>query len=252
MKKLSISLLLLLPLVAQAQILNTERFRLDKDTARIWMGTAEFGLSAKRQQTNVFTFKSKGNVAYLSEKHSYMFLGYANLVKVANSNVISEGYGHLRFNFLRRKLFSIEQFNQWQFDQGRGMNSRILSGANVRYRVKSTDKWEFGMNTGLMYETEEWENDFGEMVPNENIKSSTSVSLRYKVSKNFSYIMISYYQARFDDFFNPRVTLDASMQLAINQHLSLRGQFVGMYDAIPVIEINNLIFSVNNTLVFKF
>ncbi len=251
-RNLILSLICFCSFTGKAQILNTERFRLDADSAKIWMGVAEFGFSAKKQQTDVFTLSSKANTAYLSKKHSYMFLGFLNLVKVANTNVISEGYGHIRFNFFRKKLFSLEQFNQWQFDQGRGMNSRGLIGSNVRFRVKSTDKWEFALNSGLMYEDEIWENSEGNFISNVNLKSSSSATVRFKINEIMSFLMISYYQARFDRFFTPRFITDASFQLSLTSKFALRAQYTATYDADPIINISKLIYSINNTLVYKF
>lgn len=237
--------------VCFSQILNAEEFRLDDDTMNVWIGTAEFGFSAKKQQTDVFTISSKANTAYLTNKHSYMFLGYLNVVKVANANVISEGYGHVRFNFLRRKLFSLEQFNQWQFDQGRGMKSRGLFGANLRFRIKSNDRWEFAVNSGLMYEDEVWEGE-NNLISNVNLKSTTSGTWRYKISKVISVFMIAYYQARFDQFFRPRFITDSSLQINLTSKFFFRAQYVATYDAAPIIDNNKLIYNINNTLGYEF
>lgn len=237
--------------ISHAQILNAEEFRLDEDSSNLWVGNAEFGFSAKKQQTDVFTVSSKANTAYLTDKHSYMFLGYLNVVKVASSNVISEGYGHVRFNFLRRKIFSLEQFNQLQFDQGRGMKVRGLLGANLRFRIKSNDRWEFAVNSGLMYEDELWEGTNG-LISNVNVKSTTSGTWRYKISKVISVFMIAYYQARFDQFFKPRFISDSSLQINLTSKFFFRAQYVATFDAAPIIENNKLIYNFSNTLGYNF
>lgn len=237
---------------AKAQILNVEKFRLDADTSKVWLGSIGMWASGKRQQTNVFTFLNKTNIAYLSEKHSYMFLGYLKLIKVAGSDVISEGYGHMRFNFFRKNKFSLEQFNQLQYDMGRGMTRRGLIGLSGRYEIASNEKIEFAAASGLMFEDEVWEESDSTNIANVNLKSSSNLILTWKIKKWLTFLGITYYQARFDRYFKPRLITDASLQFAFTDKFGLRLQYVATYDSEPIIPIDKLIYAVNSTLVFKF
>lgn len=231
------------------QILNVEKFRLEEDTSNVWIGNINFGLSMKKQQTQVLSLGSNYNVAYLSDLHSYMFLGNFNLIQVENTDVISEGYGHLRFNFLRKRKLSLEQFNQLQYDKGRGMIFRGLVGADLRVRLISNDNLNISANTGAMYETEEWRDENGTLIPNNNLKSTSNLTVRWNITESLAFMSITYYQARFDRFFRPRLITDTSFQIQINERFSFRTQYVATYDDDPVVDQANFIYSLENKLV---
>ncbi len=232
------------------QILNIEKFRLDLDTSNALLGTINLSYSTKKQKTSVSEFGGGVNLIYLSKQHSYMLLSKSALVRVANERVVSEGFAHLRNNFFRKKKVSLEQFNQIQYDVGRGLELRLLSGIGGRMRLINGKKGAISLSTGAMFEHEEWLDE--RILINDYVKSSSSLSVRYELLKNVNLITISYYQARFETFFKPRITVDASLLVKINKKLSLRNQFVLTYDAAPVIDIAELIYSFKSGLTYKF
>ena len=229
-----------------AQILNAEKYRLDKDTANVLIGNISFGLNHKSQRTNVFTLYTKANAAYLSKKHSYMLLNNLSIIKVQNADPNNNGYAHLRFNFFRKNSISLEQFNQIQFDAGRGMELRRLTGASVRIRVLSKPKSTLAFNQGLMYENESWMDSSNEIVRKNYVKSTSHISYRQKVANRINLFLISYYQARPALFFKPRLISDFQVQYSFTKRLAFSLQFESTYDAKPVIDIQNHIYAIKN------
>src|SRR4051794_30076869 len=80
------------------QILNIERFRIEKDTANFWTGNVGLGFSSKKQQNQVTSLNLNSSLVYLSEKHGYLNINYGKLIKTTQQKVISEGYTHWRVN----------------------------------------------------------------------------------------------------------------------------------------------------------
>jgi putative salt-induced outer membrane protein YdiY len=247
-----IGLLGLLVHQVNAQILNIESFRLEKDTAKVFLGNVGFGFSAKKQTVSVSRYNSNVNSVYLSQQHSYMLLSTLSLVKIDNQNVLSEGYAHYRMNFFRKKIFSTEQFNQIQYDKGRGMDSRLLTGLCLRYRILNTPRWSISANTGLMYEIENWSNAHQQQ-QSHLVKSSSNLTIKAKITPTLSLYMITYYQARPDQyFFRPRLITDTSLQLKISTKFSFNTQYVATYDDRPIIDIPHLIYAVNSSILYNF
>jgi len=229
-----------------SQILNTEKYRLNKDVANELIGNVSFGMRQRSQRNKVFTLYTRANAAYLSKKHSYMLLNNLNIIRVQNAAPNNNGYVHLRFNLFRKKVISFEQFNQIQFDAGRGMELRRLTGAYARIRILSKPKSTLAFNQGLMYENEIWAETINEVVRKSYIKSSSHISYRQKIAKRINVFSIFYYQARPDLFFKPRFFSDFRVQYSLTKKLAFSLQFESTYDANPVIDIQNHIYAINN------
>jgi len=244
---------------SHGQILNIEKFRIDKDTSNVWGVNVGFGFSTKKQQTSVTTMNANANIVYLSKKHSYITINYIKFVGIENVNPLSEGYTHWRLTLLRKKFVSYEPFVQWQYDKGRGLLKRELYGASIRLNVLRTKKTMIAFNSGAMYEYELWR---GEVIrfPIENtqdsaqtrfLKSTNSITVRGDVASNVNVFLVSYYQARFNRFFSPRIISEIQVNIKINKYFSISNQFTSTYDAIPILKNNTFIYSYTTSLLFK-
>lgn len=247
----TVAFITLLAYSLTGQILNVEKFRLDADTSHALLGNIGMTYSFKKQKTNVSRYGGDASVVYLSKKHSYMLLSNLALVKVANSDVVSEGYAHLRLNFFRRNKVSIEQFNQIQYDVGRGLSQRALSGIGLRWSVIKSKKIQLALGSGAMFEHEVWEGD-STLITNDYIKSSTVVNCNFNITKTLSFLAIAYYQARKYGVLDPRITLDSTLLVSISKKFAFKNQFTMTYDAAPVIEAGELIYSFESGINYTF
>lgn len=249
---------LLVSLPISAQIVNIEKFRTDLDTSKQWLGNAGLGLAIKKQQISIYTFNSNLNLVYLSQKHAYTTISYFKLIRQGQDNLLSEGYAHGRINFFRRKKLSYETFVQYQYDQGRGLIFRALYGASLRLTLLARKKAFLALNSGAMYEKENWqgkilrfETDSGH-AESIFIKSTTNLTARVNLSESISLFMVGYYQARPDYFFLPRLITEVQFQFKLNKYLAFNTRFASTYDALPVIEGNAFLYELTNSLLINF
>ncbi len=237
--------------IVYSQILNIEKSRLEGDSIKSILGNIEFLFSIQEQQVRVTNFASLLNTSYFSELHQYIVIGNINLVKVSNEQVISNGYGHFRVNFLHDNVFSCEVFTQGQYDEVRGMNRRFLAGGGIRWKIKDSEKLTFAVGSGTMYEDESW--SFAEVDSTTQVmKSSTYISYHHQLAEKFEINLIGYYQARFDFFDKPRLTGDINFNMGISEHLTFTSKFVVLYDAAPIVPIEKLIYTFENGLQINF
>ena len=252
------------PFTAKTQILNIERFRMDKDTAGIWMGNISFGFSGKKQLNYVSEYTTNLNLAYLTRKHSYMTINHLNIQKADNQNIISEGYSHWRVNFMRRKHFSYEPFIQVQYDLGRGLLFRNLYGFSLRLNIiklnkEKHNKVEMAVNEGIMYEYEKWQgvilryNIPGDSTQAETtfIKSTTSFFTRLALHEKATFFGVVYYQARYDLFLRPRIISDLQLVFNLSKHFSFSNQLVSIIDTYPIVENNRFTYTLTGNLIVK-
>src|SRR5690606_15658735 len=206
------------------------------------------------------SFNTELNVAYMSKLHNYLFINHISLIKVSEQNVISEGYFHIRLNLFRKQFLSYEPFLQIQYDLGRGLEERELAGFTFRFDIRSNERIVLSFNTGAMYEHEYWVGEIRRYaIDNENkiaetkfIKSTSNFAMRYKIKTGISIFSLTYYQARFENFFSPRIISDTQLQFAINKYLSFTTQYVFTFDDNPIINNTQMIYSLNQGIAIKF
>src|SRR5690606_33639896 len=142
-----------------AQILNVEKSRIKEDSANYIVGKA--GLSFNLHNRNVnddgntenfigLTFN--GDIAYMTERHSYMLINYLAYTSLGDNSAIHTGYSHFRTNFFRKARISNEVFTQYQYDLGRGLDSRWLAGTGFRIVLVGEENTELIFGPGIMYE----------------------------------------------------------------------------------------------------
>lgn len=237
-----------------AQILHLHKLRAEHDTSKVWYGDIELGFLHKNQQVNVTEFHSRSNLDYVSDDHNYLLVSNFSLVKVGTNNVLSEGFSHMRANLYQHNTFSPEVFFQVQYDIGRGMEERTLVGSSAKMQVFHTDKVNYSVNTGFMYEHEVWRNpeNSGRKIDRDRFKSTTNMSLKWEVTETANLHAIAYYQATVNEFFSPRISMDMAFKFFITRQFSFKNEFQFLYDADPVIDVARFISTYRGSLVFRF
>ncbi|MEX0822934.1 MAG: hypothetical protein WD008_01020 [Balneolaceae bacterium] len=243
--------LLLIPSLLSAQVLNVEKVRSDSDSTG-WTGEVAVDFSINKFNERIIKLGNEANAAYFSDNHSYLLLSSLELVNVDGNSLISNGYVHFRTTFLRKKTFSPELFLQYQYNDNYGLQNRALAGAGIKYSFLSRPKLTGHFFTGLMSETEEWGLENNQTVTNQFIKSTSNIVLRGELRSGVSLLVIGYYQARPDRFFQPRVTSENQLNLPISERLTFRVSFVTTFDVDPIIDVPKLTYELKNGLVLSF
>ncbi|MCS6834140.1 MAG: hypothetical protein NZ521_11245, partial [Flammeovirgaceae bacterium] len=143
-------------LSSHAQILNIERYRNYDDTLHHWKGFILSQVDLQKQQIQTFHLGLNENITFHGRKHNFSLISEVHLLKVRGRNVLSNGYAHLRANFLKRRRLSYETFAQGQYDEARGMRERYLLGCGTRLYYAVSTKTYVAIGNGFMYEHEYW------------------------------------------------------------------------------------------------
>jgi hypothetical protein len=238
----------------QAQVLNVESFRTEAtiDTSAAWSGDTAFDVSLSKFNESVFKLGNETNASYFSGNHRYLFLTSVELINVDGASVISNGYFHLRSTFNENKTVSPEIFTQYQYNENLGLNERYLAGGSIRYRFLNRENIRGSVVTGAMFEHEQWRLEDESLVENNLLKSTSNIAVRGRLTDTTQLLVIGYYQARPDKFFEPRVTSENQLTMRISEYLTYRVKFTLTYEAEPIGETPDLIYTLKNGLVFSF
>lgn len=244
--------LLLLSFYANSQILNFEKFRPNVDTSNIWKSSLSAGFDLKKKAIQSLDLKSQMGTYYISEKHSYFLLGDIGLTRVDNENIFQQGYLHYRTVLFRRQKIAYEPFIQLQYDLGKGLKRRHLVGGNVRINFYNDSSLALSMGTGVFYENENWVDPEGNTIPNINVKSNNYVSANWIISSWVKFFLTSYYQARFDQFFSPRLILESNLQMMFTDNFAYDIRFETNIDRSPVVEAGRLTYLLSSGFRYSF
>ena len=238
----------------QAQLLNIEQEKMEKDTAELFLGNLSFTLNVIQQGAKFADFNWVNDVVYLSEKHAYIAITDIDFIKADKERVISDAYLHGRVNFRRKKSVGYDAFAQYQYDLSRGLEDRVITGTGGRFKIKGGDHFTLLFGPGIMYEKEQWRTpvDTGLVKTFQYLKTSSYLSVQEKLAENVDLYAVFYYQARLDRFAQHRVTGEANVNFKINKHLNLLMKANVLYDEKPVVPINKLVYSYTTGITVSF
>jgi Protein of unknown function, DUF481 len=262
-------ILYFMPLVAHGQILNIEQARVERDSSGYFTGKGGLSFSmfnrnaGKDNPNNYLQLTFNGDLAYISEKHSYLLINYYNYLLVnydsdeLRNTVASTGYSHFRVNFMRKQRLSQELFTQVQADKARGLELRTLAGGGVRYRLIMSENSSVYIGTGFMHEHEEWKNPEldQKLIVSDLFKSTNYVSGKVRFNEQVGTEGIVYYQTGYDDnvhAFRNRVSGDVTLQVKLTNKFSFRTNFSCTYEDEPIVPVTKFVYAISNGIQVQF
>ncbi|HMV34460.1 MAG TPA: DUF481 domain-containing protein [Turneriella sp.] len=256
------AVLLVTPL--SAQIFNVEKVRLDHPEDRVIFGNIGANFTYHNRSANlqtpvrVFNGGLTSDVGYASDSHLYLLINNYQVLNVNDSYVVNFGSTHFRTQFFHRNTLSVESYAQYQYDQARGLELRLLAGAGPRWRIIKTPAWNLATGTSLMYEGEDWQNPAiagDPILQARYVKSSTYISTRYVVNPQVDVNAVTYYQVGYDREFDAtlhRVSGEANLAVQLFGNLSFTTSFTAAWESRPIVPIVPFIFMVTNGVRYRF
>ncbi len=257
---LLVCMLLYLPATSWAQIINIDK----SDTAdyenkckvNINFST---GLEVDKQKITLWDATNTAELMVQHKKELVLFAASYRFTYNGPDDILNAGYFHLRFRHHYKSRFQPETFVQYQWDNKRGMVSRALAGANMRYNVWKGDQWDFNTGIGLMFEAEKWNYDAVDSIKlpanttpilNQFLKLNSYLRLDWKASSNSDIAFNIFLQAR-PSSFHPRIAPHVQWNVNAGKHIGVSIAFTGMYDEAPVVPIHRFYYSLSHTLVYR-
>ncbi|MFN6945785.1 MAG: DUF481 domain-containing protein [Cytophagaceae bacterium] len=245
------------------QILNIEKSRLDKDTTNYFVGNVSGSVSmynrsaGVRNPVNLFGYNVGADAGYISQKHSYMLINKYDYLRINDNVFLSTGFSHFRINFNHRKPFHFEAFTQYQYDNFRGLDPRLLAGGSFRYRLLYSDRLSIVLSTGLMYEYEQWAHPYlkDNFTVVGLIKSTNKAVIRYKLKSYLDWNAVFYFQSGYDrniSAFRNRLSGESNLLVKVSKRFSLKTSFSWNYEDKPIVPITPFIYSLTNGIQVNF
>ena len=236
-----------------AQIVMVEDHRLQPDSSK-WQGNVHFNFYNTRNINRIFTLSTASDIQFTTGRHKILSTNQFRLIVNIDSDGGSDenrGYQHLRYNYQLNKMFTLEAFTQIQTDQVLRIGTRLLMGGGGRVTFFEEEEGFFHAGLTYMYE---FEDELDNEIFHRHHRMSTYVSVRRAFNEKVNLAMVGYYQPRFDQFSDYRISSGLDLGITIATRFIFSFSVDVTYDSSPVQseEIDNLTYSISNGLNFTF
>lgn len=242
-------LALLLPYFVSSQILNAESLRKVTDTSG-WSGNASFNFALKRSVNDFFTLGSDMHIQYKMKRNLILIKNDVAFQKIDGENFDNSFISHLRYNYKLSDFITWEAFTQGQFNKVNLIKFRGLMGTGPRFKLSKSEKYKFYLGTLPMYEYEEV--DDGITPLQRNFRASCYLSFSLYPTDHISFISTSYYQPRFDQLDDYRISSESTLAVGLFQNFSLNTTYTFIFDAFPAVGIPESQYNLTTGIAYSF
>ncbi len=245
---LSSLLLIVFALNSYAQIVNIEKKRSSKKGFQANIGL-EFNIKDNGKQ--FLELKNSADIQYSYKAHTIIFLSNFQILNIDKGSFINNGFQHLRYNYTIKdsSFITLEAFGQYQYNEQKLLQKRIISGGGPRFAVFRKKNFSFYFAPLVMFENELLSDSLHTETNLVRVDSYTN--LHFSINNFISFNHILYYQPSFSDFSDYRISSEAGLNFNITKHLGYKVSFAFDYDNQPPENVQNTFWYLTNKLVFK-
>ena len=231
-------------LPAQAQMLFSENLTMAIDSTKSLQGSVQPVLDFKTEKENVLTFKNTANLNLLIGRNRVVnLINKVEFSAYGKTVTVSGGYVHAEFRYLLQHAFEVYPYVESQWAGSRGMNFKLSTGLQSRYRLVNSDHCLMFAAVGLFYEFEKWEYPdppagVGAHAYSRSIKSHLSLSFRHSIGEHWELTTTAIHQAKPDSYLKS-ARFGGAVDLAyhITPTIGLRGTYRIIYDTAPIVPV---------------
>jgi hypothetical protein len=218
------------------------------------------GLEIDKQKSTLYDASNTAEMMLQKNRELFLLASSYRFTYNGPEDILNAGYVHLRYRHNYKNHLQPESFIQYQWDNKRGLEKRLVGGMNLRYNFWKGDKVDFNAGLGLMYETERWNFegvDSGKIpnnpvpITNHFIKINSYIRLDWKPNDHNEIAFNVFFQTK-PDRFDPRIAPHVQWNIRAGKHIGFSISFSGIYDDAPVVPIDHFYYSLTNSIQLKF
>ena len=228
---LSIGLTVLFFYNANAQLVNIESKRMQKDSVRFALKSDLLFNYTDNNGAYILAIGSNITTQVKSKdlRKILFFIGNYNLIRSKDEDFQNSYFFHLRYNHKITDFLRLEGFIQNQNNTLLTISNRNLAGAGVRLKLVSEENTRVYFGNAYMYEIETLE-DTGERLYNH--RNSSYLSATYAFPKTrLDFTGTVYFQPLYRYIANHRVLSQLKAEMPLTGHLSISALYNYSYSS---------------------
>ncbi|TNE79610.1 MAG: DUF481 domain-containing protein [Bacteroidetes bacterium] len=234
---------------AEAQVVNTERLRLNADSNG-WFGDADLAFSFIKVNNPLFRMVMNGQTVFRQDHHQVFFVGNMQLIKSPGQSFANSGFFHTRYQNPADKRLMFEAFHQAQYNRLLKVKFRNLLGAGGRLELLDTANTnKLFLGATLMHEYEVLD---GEEKDNNDLRWSYYIAHRVKLFDRMAWNGTMYYQPLLGIAADYRLSLENAILVDITSQIQFKFDIQLFYDSRPPVGVTKDTYAVTNGIRYKF
>jgi len=229
---------------AYSQMLFSENLTMTIDSTKTLQGSLMPILDFKTEKEDVLTFKNTANLNLLINCNRVInVINKFELSTYGSQVILSGGYVHMEYRYLLDHAFEVYPYAESQWAESRGMNHKISTGLQSRYRLLNTQSSLMFAAVGLFFEYEKWEYPAPDNVEatydySRSIKSHLSLSYKLRIGEKWELTTTAIHQTRPDSTFKEaRYGGAIDLKYNITPTIGILGTYRLIYDSAPIVPI---------------
>jgi len=248
-------------MTCDAQVLNTDKTA-GLDSTKKFQSQISLAIATDQQKKSLVDLFYAGDFTMIGKKNATTL--YTKIDRVTNGGISIQDVGtfQLKNNHQLGKKLYLENFLQYQWDAGLGLDSRTLAGINLVHNFKNTETEDFFIGGGVFIENEQWNfsqvNDLS-LVNNEPIHVThpkLNLTAKYSIinpTNNFEVIIRAFNQSGwYQNTMSNRTSVFTTLQFPISKRLSTSFNIDFLYDTAPIVPIDHFHYNYAQALNFSF
>ncbi len=231
-----------------SQIVNIEKKRKNIKGFQAAIGL-DFNIKDNGKQ--IIELKNSADIQYSYKAHTLIFLNNIKLLNIDKGSFVNNGFQHLRYNYTVKdsSFLTLEAFGQYQYNEQKLLTKRVLAGGGPRIAVSRKKNFSFYFAPLAMFEHELLSDSLN--TETKYVRLDSYTNLYFNISDFVRFNHILYYQPRFADFADYRISTEAGLNFNISKNLAYKVSFAFDYDNQPPENVQNVFWYFNNKLILK-
>jgi hypothetical protein len=233
----------------QAQIVNIESQRIQTDSIRFVLhGDLRYKLLRNNNSRfNSFSAANTTQFKNKSLKNIFLFIASADFSFLGSEAISNSMLFHGRYNRKINPWLRFELFTQAQYNRVLNIRLRQLNGIGPRFKIFGTDYFKIYLGTLYMLENQQFFGANEILTTRHRLSSYLSVLYHFPAGHG-EFSSVTYYQPRFDDFSDFRLSNQTSLNLKITSKLAMTNTLNLYYESRPADNIANFNYLFENGL----
>ncbi len=211
-------------------------------------GTIELSANFIQNINDIFQTANAAQIQYVKDKWSFLSLSMYNLTVFNRSNIVNEGFTHLRAVRTLNKKLALEGFVQGQFNEIIKIKYRHLVGTGLRIKLFDRDSLRFFSGSIVMGENEMEATG----ILNNHLRLSQYFSVAFPIKQLINIDLIAYFQPDLLHLNDFRTSAEAIVDFKLTRKLQFRLVHSLFYDSKPPETIRNTFYNFRNGLIYRF
>ena len=220
--------------IGYCQVINIEKER-NSDNKTL-SGKLNLSLKFEESQASLWNTSNELFLNLNLHKHQFIFFSGWDLIKSAGETVQNRGFEHIRYNYLINKLFALDVFEQYQFNDVRKIKHRVLAGLGIRISALNKDSLSWVLGMSGMYENRA----FTYEAPISKIwRVNLYSNFKWNITKTISLKNIFYAQPQIDNINNINLSGEGNLTFKVSKHINIFISTTITYESDPPTDVSS-------------